>query len=93
MNTYLTAFAVGLCAASAVVAESWDMPTPYGDSTFHTVNIRQFAADVETATNGGLTITVHSAGSLIPHGEIKTPFARAKLRRVYSFCRCCQTKT
>lgn len=71
MNTYLTAFAVGLCAASAVVAESWDMPTPYGDSTFHTVNIRQFAADVETATNGGLTITVHSAGSLFPHGEIK----------------------
>lgn len=71
MNTYLTALAVGLCAASAVVAESWDMPTPYGDSTFHTVNIRQFAADVETATNGGLTITVHSAGSLFPHGEIK----------------------
>ena len=71
MNTYLTAFAVGLCAASAVVAESWDMPTPYGDSTFHTLNIRQFAADVETATNGGLTITVHSAGSLFPHGEIK----------------------
>ena len=40
MNTYLPAVDVGLCAASAVVAESWDMPTPYGDSTFHTVNIR-----------------------------------------------------
>ena len=79
MNTYLTAFAVGLCAASAVVAESWDMPTPYGDSTFHTVNIRQFAADVETATNGGLTITVHSAGSLFPHGEIKNAVRSRKV--------------
>jgi len=79
MNTYLTAFAVGLCAASAVVAESWDMPTPYGDSTFHTVNIRQFAADVETATNGGLTITVHSAGSLFPDGEIKNAVRSRKV--------------
>jgi len=79
MNTYLTAFAVGLCAASAVVAESWDMPTPYGDSTFHTVNIRQFAADVETVTNGGLTITVHSAGSLFPHGEIKNAVRSRKV--------------
>jgi len=79
MNTYLTAFAVGLCAASAVVAESWDMPTPYGDSTFHTVNIRQFAADVETVTNGGLTITVHSAGSLFPDGEIKNAVRSRKV--------------
>ena len=52
-------------------AETWDMPTPYGDATFHTVNIREFAADVEEATDGALTITVHSAGSLFPHGEIK----------------------
>ncbi|MDA3857886.1 MAG: C4-dicarboxylate ABC transporter substrate-binding protein, partial [Roseovarius sp.] len=57
--------------AAPVLAESWDMPTPYGDSTFHTVNIQQFAKDVEAATNGDLTITVHSAGSLFPHPETK----------------------
>tara|TARA_R110002110_G_scaffold184898_4_gene391829 strand:+ start:411 stop:1409 length:999 start_codon:yes stop_codon:yes gene_type:complete len=66
------AFALGLgLAASAATAETWNMATPYGDSTFHTINIRQFAADVAASTNGALEITVHSAGSLFPHGEIK----------------------
>lgn len=53
------------------VAENWDMPVPYSDKTFHTVNISEFANDVKTATNGGLNIIVHSAGSLIKHAEIK----------------------
>lgn len=57
--------------ASPAVAETWDMPTPYGDATFHTVNIRQFAEDVKVKTGGALEITVHSAGSLFPHPEIK----------------------
>jgi TRAP-type C4-dicarboxylate transport system substrate-binding protein len=65
-----------ICAAAMVLAtsanaQSWDMPTPYGDATFHTQNISQFADDVRTATDGGLDITVHSAGSLFPHAEIK----------------------
>ena len=67
------AFAAMLACASATAAgaASWDMPTPYGDATFHTQNISQFAADVAQATDGALEITVHSAGSLFPHGEIK----------------------
>ncbi len=52
-------------------AQSWDMPTPYPDGNFHTKNIVQFAQDVEAATNGSFKITVHSAGSLIRHPEIK----------------------
>lgn len=71
MNKFVTAFALSVGAFSSVAADSWDMPTPYRDSTFHTVSIRQFAQDVDTATNGALTITVHSVGSLFPHGEIK----------------------
>lgn len=63
------------CAAvfvsSAAVAEEWDMPTPYGDKTFHTANIVEFAKDVREASDGALNITVHSAGSLIKHAEIK----------------------
>ncbi len=57
--------------ATAVHADSWDMPTPYGDTTFHTQNIAQFAQDVASATDGALEITVHSGGSLFPHGEIR----------------------
>ena len=57
--------------AGGALAEAWDMPTPYPDATFHTVNIHQFADDVKAATNGDLTINVHSAGSLFKHKEIK----------------------
>jgi TRAP-type C4-dicarboxylate transport system substrate-binding protein len=64
-----------LLACGVVTAASaqtkWDMPTPYPDGNFHTKNVIQFAADVDKATNGSLKITVHSAGSLIKHAEIK----------------------
>ena len=49
----------------------WDMPTPFGDAVFHTVNINRFAEDVKTATNGAMTIRVHSGASLYKHPEIK----------------------
>jgi len=48
------------------------MPTPYGDTSFHTQNITEFANDRRAATDGALDITVHSAGSLFPHSEIKS---------------------
>ncbi|QDY70864.1 TRAP transporter substrate-binding protein [Qingshengfaniella alkalisoli] len=60
-----------MLTATTAIAEKWDMPTPYGDSTFHTQNIIQFADDLREATEGQIDITVHSAGSLFPHGEIK----------------------
>lgn len=67
------ALAVALPAAAQT---AWDMPTPYGDTVFHTVNINQFADDVRAATDGGLDITVHSAGSLFGHPEIKDSVRR-----------------
>lgn len=51
-------------------AETWDMPTPYPDATFHTANIHDFAKDVADKTSGKLEIKVHSAGSLFKHPEI-----------------------
>lgn len=66
-----TLTAAALALALPAVAQTWDMPTPYPDATFHTQNIRAFAEDVAAATGGKLTITVHSAGSLFPHPEIK----------------------
>jgi TRAP-type C4-dicarboxylate transport system substrate-binding protein len=61
----------GGLAGSAAAQTKWEMPTPYPDGNFHTKNDNLFAADVAKATSGGLVITVHSAGSLIKHAEIK----------------------
>ena len=63
---------VTLFLALPVHAVKWDMPTPYPDKTFHTVNIIQFAKEVKEATGGEVDIHVHSAGSLFKHAEIKT---------------------
>ncbi|EPC04496.1 hypothetical protein L861_04000 [Litchfieldella anticariensis FP35 = DSM 16096] len=65
-----------MMATSASAATEWDMPTPYGDRTFHTVNIREFADNVAERTDGELSITVHSNGSLIAHPEIKNSVRR-----------------
>ncbi len=56
--------------STAALAQIWDMPTPYPDATFHTVNIKQFAEDVKLTTGGALDIKVHSAGSLFKHPDI-----------------------
>lgn len=61
---------------AAQAQTAWDMPTPYGDTVFHTQNIMQFADDVAAATNEELTITVHSAGSLYAHPEIRDSVRR-----------------
>ncbi len=60
-----------MLAGSTAFAVTWDMPTPYPDKTFHTQNIAEFAKDVAERTKGKLKITVHSAGSLFKHAEIK----------------------
>ncbi|WP_428688555.1 TRAP transporter substrate-binding protein [Roseibium sp.] len=66
------AAALGLAGITAAAAETkWDMPTPYGDSNFHTQNISAFAEEVKEKTDGSLVIQVHSAGSLFKHPEIK----------------------
>lgn len=71
MKHFALASTLALGVATAASADTWDMPTPYGDATFHTQNITQFAEEVAAATDGALEITVHSGGSLFPHGEIR----------------------
>lgn len=65
-----------LATAPALAQTAWDMPTPYGDSVFHTQNIMAFADDVRDATDGSVDITVHSVGSLFAHGQIKDSVRR-----------------
>ncbi len=64
-------FAAAVFSPVSAMAQSWDMPTPYSDKVFHTANIIEFAADVKAATDGAMDITVHSAGSLFKHPDIK----------------------
>lgn len=73
---HLAAVVLTAAIGTAQAETNWDMPTPYGDSNFHTVNIREFAEDVREATDGELNITVHSGGSLIKHPEIKNSVRR-----------------
>jgi TRAP-type C4-dicarboxylate transport system substrate-binding protein len=71
MSRLLGGAAVAIATLSIpATAETWDMPTPYPDATFHTKNIHEFAKDIEEATGGDLAIKVHSAGSLFKHPEI-----------------------
>ena len=56
--------------AGAQAQTKWDMPTPYADGEFHTINVRQFAEDVKKTTAGQIEINVHSNGSLIKHPDI-----------------------
>ena len=72
----LAGCAFALATAPAFAQTAWDMPTPYGDAVFHTKNIMAFADDVRSATGGAVDITVHSAGSLFAHGQIKDSVRR-----------------
>lgn len=58
-------------ATAAAQSVKWDMPTAYPAGNFHTANILMFAKDVERATGGKLSITVHENGSLFKAPEIK----------------------
>lgn len=58
-------------AAPALAQTTWQMPTPYPESSVVTRNVIQFANEVREATGGKLNIVIHPAASLIKHGEIK----------------------
>ncbi|MCL4455274.1 MAG: TRAP transporter substrate-binding protein [Deinococcus sp.] len=59
-----------LIGGLALAQGAWNMATPYPEANFHTVNIKEFAKEVEQATQGRVTIRVHSGGSLFPHARI-----------------------
>ena len=72
IRTSIAAVAAAMIAASPALAQvKWDMPTPYADGNFHTVNVRAFVADVDKASGGKLAITVHSNASLVKMPEMK----------------------
>jgi TRAP-type C4-dicarboxylate transport system substrate-binding protein len=76
-RAFAVAIAVAL-AAPALAQINWDMPTAYPADNFHTANIRQFADDIESASNGKLKIVVHPNASLFRAPEIKRAVERSE---------------
>ncbi|TAG03631.1 MAG: C4-dicarboxylate ABC transporter substrate-binding protein [Betaproteobacteria bacterium] len=69
---FRTAIIAAACAAINVSAQTkWDLASAYAAGNFHTVNLNQFAADVDKATAGKLKITVHANAALFKAPEIK----------------------
>jgi TRAP-type C4-dicarboxylate transport system substrate-binding protein len=69
---HLTLAAAALAASSLSFAQTkWDLPSAYPATNFHSINLAQFAADVDKASAGKLKITVHPGASLFKGPEIK----------------------
>ena len=62
---------LALCSPFAQAQTKWDLPAAYPATNFHTVNLQQFADDVDKASAGKLKITVHANASLFKAPEIK----------------------
>jgi TRAP-type C4-dicarboxylate transport system substrate-binding protein len=71
LTTTAALLGLTLAAGTASAQTKWDLPAGYGAANFHTVNLTEFAADVDKATGGKLKITVHANGSLFKAPEIK----------------------
>jgi TRAP-type transport system periplasmic protein len=67
----LLAAAALLATAAAQAQTKWDLPAAYPATNFHTVNLTEFANDVDKASGGKLKITVHPGASLFKAPEIK----------------------
>jgi TRAP-type C4-dicarboxylate transport system substrate-binding protein len=66
----LSALTLGF-ATVAHAQTKWDLAAAYPATNFHSVNLTQFAADVDKASGGKLKITVHAGASLFKAPEIK----------------------
>lgn len=64
----------------ALAQTKWDLPAAYPATNFHSVNLEQFAKDVDKATGGKLKIQVHPNASLY------------KARRPRSSARCSRAR-
>jgi TRAP-type transport system periplasmic protein len=67
----LVALAALAATAFAQAQTKWDLPAAYPVTNFHSVNLQQFADDIDKATGGKLKITVHANASLFKAPEIK----------------------
>jgi TRAP-type C4-dicarboxylate transport system substrate-binding protein len=71
LPSILGAAALFAAAAAAQAQVKWDLPSAYPATNFHSVNLQQFADDIDKATGGKLKVTVHANASLFKLPEIK----------------------
>lgn len=78
VNHFLAPLRAMGCFLAAVVASAsvsaqvkWDLATGYPESSFHVQNLREFARDVDARTNGQVSITVHSGGTLVKAPDVR----------------------
>ena len=71
LSATAAAITLTLASTSLFAQTKWDLPAGYAATNFHTVNLTDFANDVDKATGGKLKITVHANGSLFKAPEIK----------------------
>ncbi|MEO3997944.1 TRAP transporter substrate-binding protein [Mesorhizobium sp. CAU 1732] len=74
--TFTAVCALSLASTAALAETVWDMSVVWPEGNFHTQNAMAFAQAVNEATDGEVTITVHSGGAL----GIKGPEAMAAVR-------------
>jgi TRAP-type transport system periplasmic protein len=70
----MMAGAAGMLAAAPRAGRAqtkWVMANGYPDANFHTVNIKEFLAEIERETGGKLAVQLHSNASLMPIPQIK----------------------
>lgn len=61
------------CAIAPLAAQAqtvWKLASGYSENAFQTLNLKQFAGDVATATGGRLVIEVHANNTLARLGDI-----------------------
>lgn len=74
--TFTAVCALSLASTAALAETVWDMSVVWPEGNFHTQNAMAFAQAVNEATDGEVTITVHSGGAL----GIKGPEGMAAVR-------------
>lgn len=62
---------LAFAAPAALAQAKWNLPAAYPADNPHSENLTAFAKDVEAATGGKLSITVHAGASLFKAPEIK----------------------
>lgn len=67
----IAAGALALGAPAALAQAKWNLPAAYPADNPHSENLVAFAKEVEAATSGKLSITVHAGASLFKAPEIK----------------------
>ena len=67
----VAAASLSLAAPAAFAQAKWNLPAAYPSDNPHTENLATFAKDVEAATGGKLSITVHANAALFKAPEIK----------------------